>query len=152
MSGTWTCDRCGEPIKAAEDGWVEWLSRSTPEGRRGEGLRLVHAAPVSPLGPGKCQYDRLSAAEEGVVSDLGLPEFLGPDGLMRLLSRMADGSLPQDEVIEMIQRLFVRGYEQARPYFTEAITEGIIEPRMPNGFYFEDQIALILDYAKRHAD
>ena len=46
--------------------------------------------------------------------DLALPEFLGPDGLLHFLDFIAKGSIETPDVLEMIKRLHVKGYEQAR--------------------------------------
>jgi hypothetical protein len=35
---TWFCDTCGEEIKTAHDGWVEWITVSKPEGKISKGL------------------------------------------------------------------------------------------------------------------
>ncbi len=46
--------------------------------------------------------------------DSSLSEFLGPDGLMHLLDFVAKNSVETSEVLEMIKRLNVPGYEQGR--------------------------------------
>lgn len=142
---TWICDVCGEPITSARDGWVEWLSNRAG----GKGLRLVHHKPASPRG--SCQYDsRSDAYGQGfTLSDLPLDEFLGPDGLMLLLSMLAEGELPKEEVLEMAKRLHIPGYEHARHHFARAISEGAFEPNMPEGYYWQSDIQATLDFVAR---
>jgi hypothetical protein len=143
---TWICDTCGEPITSVRDGWVEWLSNRT---RGGKGLRLVHHQPASPRG--SCQYDsRGDAYGQGfTLNDLSLDQFLGPDGLTLLLSMLAEGELPKEEVLEMTKRLHIPGYEHARRHFARAISEGAFEPNMPESYYWQSDIRATLDFMAR---
>ena len=59
-----------------------------------------------------CQFDDDDPAYMSM--DLSLTEFLGPDGLMHLLDFIAKGRVETSEVLEMIKRLNVPGYEQSR--------------------------------------
>ncbi len=114
----WTCDRCHRSIEKVEDGWVEWLSIGDYPNIRSERLRLVHHKSASPLkeSASGCQYDpSTKLARTGHdVEDLPLTSFLGPAGLLVMLELLEEGNLPQAEVVEMIKRLHVAGYEQAR--------------------------------------
>jgi hypothetical protein len=129
----WVCDRCGEAIRAAKDGWVEWFEFMGD--RCGQGLRLVHHCSASPLGeePG-CQYADGEWPEDGVLHDLPLEYFLGPNGLMHLVYKLGEGRLPKDEVLEMIKRLFVPGYEHARLHLEEAAHLGLTDPENHPGY------------------
>jgi hypothetical protein len=42
---------------------------------------------------------------------------------MRLLALIAEERAPTNDILEMIKRLHIRGYEQARLHFDEAIAE-----------------------------
>ncbi len=56
-------------------------------------MRLVHHFPSSPKkGNIKCKFDQKSefAKDQGIVGDLLLTDFLGPKGLMTLLSFIAE--------------------------------------------------------------
>lgn len=148
----WRCDKCGELIQKAEDGWIEWLSRGPmEEAPGGRGLRLVHHAKSSPIyDSGGCQYrpDVDFGVHSGeVIHDLDLQSYLGDDGLTRLLSLLARQELPTDEILEMIKRLHTPGYEMARLYVREAIAEGVLEPNLPDGYYFQFQIDNIINFA-----
>lgn len=145
---TWICDACGNTIENVSDGWVEWLSRS--DSSVCIGLRLVHHQPASPRGPsGSCQYDEDLGWNQAqfLVLDLELDAFLGPDGLMQLLTMLSDGKLPAAEVIEMIKRLHIPGYEHGRHYFDRAIAEGVIEPDTKFGFFPQRDIQAALRLA-----
>ncbi len=121
----WICDKCGLVIEKASDGWVQWreygaeskTSKVRGERALGRDLQLVHAGSASPL-PIKagemygCQFDDDDPAY--MTMDLSLPEFLGPDGLLHLLDFIAKSSVETSEVLEMIKRLNLPGYEQTR--------------------------------------
>lgn len=144
---TWVCDTCGQLIQAAAHGWVEWIMYSGEDySKPGRDLRLVHHRPHSPLNQG-CQFDRREerAKDGGLIADQSLPEFQGPDGLMELLSMIAEQRLPAAQVIEMVKRLHVPGYEHARRHLQRAVVEGVIEPNTPPGFPMQRQLAAVLE-------
>jgi hypothetical protein len=121
----WICDRCGLVIEKAADGWVQWREFGAESKTRklcgeralGRDLQLVHANSASPL-PIKageaygCQFNDDDPAYMSM--DLSLTEFLGPDGLLHLLDFIAKNSVETAEVLEIIKRLHVPGYEQNR--------------------------------------
>ena len=78
-----------------------------------------------------------------------LKYFLGPDGLMELLSMMDENEAPQIEIIEMIKRLHIPGYEHARLHFDEAISDGAFEPNTRPGFYPTRDINATLEWLKK---
>lgn len=152
---TWICDTCGGAIKEAKDGWVEWITPN-PSGPGGFGrdLRLVHARNASPRkDAGGCQFnqERERAKDKGLVADMQLPYFLGPDGLMRLLVFISEAELESAPVLEMIKRLHIPGYEQARKHFKAAINAGAFEPNMPKDFYNQSDIEATLAYMRKNA-
>jgi len=150
----WICDTCGEEIKDSSHGWVEWLKLSQESPIKAKGFRLVHSYPHSPLKKRqqRCQYDERYhfKNEQAIVSDTDLESFMGNDGLTRFLLLIKDNELPQEEIFDMMYRIKVPGYEQAREYFSEAMSEGVFEPNLPNGFYSEQDIEATLEYIKRN--
>ncbi len=62
-----------------------------------------------------------------MLHDLSLTDFLGPDGLMLLLELIEEKALPTAEVLEMIKRLHVPGYELARQHGEHAHRAGVLE-------------------------
>lgn len=144
----WYCDACGQSIRHSSEGWVEWLVR-TEEGQRfGRGLRLVHHRPASPR-PQGCQYNSREEfqRDRSTLADMGLDFFLGADGLTHLLAFFVDYHFPTAQVVELIKRLHTPGYERARFHAQAAAAEGIIEPNLPTGFYWQDEIAEVLEWA-----
>ena len=75
--------------------------------------------------------------------DEGLPDFLGSDGLMKLLSFIADDHVESSEVLEMLKRLNIPGYERARMHFEEAISEGVFEPNTTPGYHWQSDIEAV---------
>jgi len=142
----WICDKCGEPIQTAADGWVQWITARDGTARQ---LSLVHHKPASPLG-GRygCQFDEdiVRRGDRGIVSDNSLVEFVGPDGLLYLMQMIKRGVFPLDEIFEMIKRLHVPGYEHARLHFENAIEAGILGEPSDDAFYTQEQIVRVLRF------
>ena len=150
MSHHWICDSCGQPILKPEDGWVEWT-----KARVGENLwvvtqmRLVHHCTASPKAPdGTCQFDEADEFQndKATVSDRPLKDYLGSDGLMRLLEHAADPAFKIIDVIGMLKRIQVPGYDQAKGFFDRAIQEGVIELNQPKGFYTLYEIEAVIEH------
>lgn len=147
----WTCDACGHPILQIEDGWVEWLNRHVADGEsESHSLRLVHRFGASPHGENRCMHNEKAAYAEdrSTVADLDLSEFLGADGLMRLLEFASDRKFELDDLIEFIKRLHIPGYDQARHSFRSAIADGAFEPGSKAGFYLQRDIQATLRWKR----
>jgi hypothetical protein len=67
---------------------------------------------------------------------------------MLLLGKLEEGRLPQTEVLEMIKRLHIPGYERARHYFKEAIADYAFDPNTAPGYHYQDQIEATLRYVE----
>lgn len=152
-----TCDTCGEKITAPEEGQIEWFAYNDEKGiHRNSNLRLVHQVTVSPL-------KRMNLKRKGCGFDLwggyypsgskvesrALSEFLGSDGLMRLLSFIANGEFPVIDVIRLIKRLNVPGYEIARHYIRRAVTEGAILPDVSEEYPEQKDINAVLQWLQQ---
>jgi hypothetical protein len=115
------CDECGDLIKKVDDGWLEWIDDSkTPI----HGFRIVHIQGASPRSKsgGDCYYPRSFSA-----SDMHLKYFTGPDGLSLLLSFFLKENLANPkELVDIIRRLHVPYYEEARPFLEKALDDGFI--------------------------
>jgi hypothetical protein len=150
----WICDRCGESISNAGDGWLQWIEVTEGSGeRKMRDLSLVHHFPASPLRESHeygCQFNQQLefTKDGGIVSDLGLDSFCGPDGLVHLLSLLADKGSSVQDVLTMVMRIHTPGYEHARIHIGRAIAEGIIEPNLPEGFYWQSDLNRVLDWAQ----
>jgi hypothetical protein len=150
----WTCDTCHQHIMKVKDGWVEWIEFTNQSGtKKGRDLRLVHHKPSSPLKGSThgCQFDgnHEFRKDKGIIHDLPLKNFLGADGLMLLLSLIAENRIPVQKVLEMIKRLHIPGYEHARFHFGKAISEGVFEPNTLEGYYWQSDINAVLNYISK---
>ncbi len=149
----WRCDSCGEYVVDLQAGWVEWLAAEDTKGKpRVSGLRLVHRINASPRWPAPygCQYNpRVEFRKNrGIVEGLALDRFAGPDGLMLLLSMIAEREIPSRELIELAKRVQIPGYEAAHEVVQDAVSEGVIVPSISSGFYLQCEIWDVLKWAK----
>ncbi|MGO9516166.1 MAG: hypothetical protein ACLPND_03895, partial [Candidatus Korobacteraceae bacterium] len=72
----------------------------------------------------------------------------GPDGLMLLLSMIAERELPPQELIELAKRVQIPGYEAVYEMVHDAVSEGVITPSISAGFYLQCEIWEVLEWAK----
>lgn len=121
----WICDRCGEVIKKANEGWVEWITdRDT---HQASGFKIVHHAVRSPRGNGGCYHYTGHPGR----SDTHLDHFIGDTPMVHLL-RFLDIGEHHDpdyhgprvsdmrEFVEFFRRLTIPYYEEARTYWSQA--------------------------------
>ena len=141
----WHCDFCARLITTVSDGWVEWLASEDDTGATIlHGLRLVHR--------GSCRYDKRAVfgSRRSVVEGLCLERFIGPDGLVLLLSLIAAGELPTVDLIELAKRVQVPGYELVRNLAGRANLPQIVVPSLGHGCYLQSEIAQLLTRAMKN--
>jgi hypothetical protein len=115
------CDECGELIEKPEDGWLEWIDDcKNPI----HGFRIVHADGASPRrNSGKnCYYP-----ESSDISDMHLASFSKIDGLAILLSFFERNLGTPKQLAEIIRRLHIPHYEEARRYLERATSDCFID-------------------------
>lgn len=141
------CDTCGQKITAASEGWVEWLMNRQKTSPEGFGIRIVHHNAKSG-GDHGCQYNEHVEFERSgaTLNDLPLSFFTTSDGLMLLLSFIGREVLPKEEVIEIIKRLHIPGYERVRSHLEEAISHEIYEPATPPGYPTTSDIERVIEW------
>ena len=149
----WRCDSCGQLVPDLQAGWVEWLAAEDTRGKpRVSGLRLVHRSNTSARSrePYGCRYNARDEFRKnrGIVEGLALDRFAGPDGLMLLLSMIAERELPAQELIELAKRVQIPGYEAVHELAHDAVSEGVIAPSISAGFYLQCEIWDVLKWAK----
>jgi hypothetical protein len=137
-----TCDECGELIKSPKDGWLEWLISTSSDGRKLHGFRIVHHAPASPRKQhnGHCQYP-----SHFLIGDMHLEHFLGPDGLANLLSMFERPFEDQQEFVEIIRRLHIPYYEEARLYWQIAKDDGFFDEANEYWPYLQDNLKTVIE-------
>lgn len=114
----WRCASCDRLITSIDDGWVEWLALEN--GRDAailSGVRLIHRrGGGTPKGKRACQYDprKQLRNQARIVEGLALECFVGPNGLLLLLSLVEAGQFPREDIVELARRVQVPGYESSR--------------------------------------
>jgi hypothetical protein len=148
----WRCTTCGALITRIEHGWVEWLATEGEQGAILKGLRLVHRgfAELEQSHGAECRYDchREFRNDKSIVEGLPLERFVGPDGLMLLLSFLAIGEMPKDDVLELAKRVQIPGYEQTRELFQEAMEEGVVTPAIRERYYLQSELDALLRWSR----
>ena len=111
-------------------------------------MRIVHHVPHGHQ-VGGCQFDprRENATDRGGVGDDSLSEFVGANGLTRLLEMIAEEVMPTADLLEIIKRIHTPGYEHARRHFDRAFAEGVIEHNVEPGYWRQADIQRVLDFA-----
>ncbi len=149
----WRCDSCRQLVPDLQAGWVEWLAAEDTRGKpKVSGLRLVHRRNTGARSPEACgcrynpRYE--FRKNRGIVEGLALDRFAGPDGLMLLLSMIAERELPLREQIELAKRVQIPGYEAAYELVHDAVSKGVIAPCISSGFYLQCEIWDVLKWAK----
>ena len=153
----WRCDNCGGLIRSFGAGRVEWLCRGDQDGRAEiTGLRLVHAHAANPPFPSPygCEYNPREEFQKdrSLVEGLPFSAFSGVDGLMLLLSMLARGEYPAEQLIELTKRVHVCGYEATRELFPRAIREQIVAPVIGPGYYLQCEIRDVLSWEAQKAE
>lgn len=122
----WICDTCGEIIQKPEDGYVQFHK---DENGHYDDFIIVHHYPASPY---------KDQSKEGCYrynSDLDLEIYLGEQGLVQLLALIDPGQHKRKVLdkpyvsnirkwVELVRRLHVPYYEEARRYWKRAEQDG----------------------------
>ena len=118
----WSCDMCGDLITAPEDGCIVWCTR---DGRRlSTKFLIMHSGR-------QCWYDRSCLPVDGRFAfAMPLSEARTKDGLATLLKRLDSlvaRRQPEEShsLVEVILRVTVPYYEEARFFWDLAAAEGV---------------------------
>lgn len=145
----WKCDTCGQKIKNAGEGWLEWIGRydDLSESIINRDIHIVHHALYSPYKDtgGDCFFNKKVEFKRDKSTPAGshLDTFLGNDGLTQLLEMLGDDFQPRDKLLEIIMRLHVDNYEQAYLFLERAVSEGVVEPNMRKGFHWQEDLRTV---------
>lgn len=148
----WRCDSCGDIITSVQSGWVEWLASEDKHGNDIlKGLRLVHRGRQKNARNHNCRYDPLEHFRGGrtIVEGLPLERLVGADGLMVLLSFLAEGELPRREILELIKRVQIPGYELVRNLSPRGLHSKLLSPVLSRGYYLQSEIREMLGWANQ---
>ena len=121
----WICDTCGELIKKPEEGWFEWLE----DHNGAHSFKIVHHATSSPKQRGCYQYDNNPDVCDGhldsYVGSEKLPflyQFLDTGPIVGSKTRVQQSNIPA--FTEILRRLTLPYYEEARIYWSKAKSDG----------------------------
>ena len=143
----WRCDSCGDFITNVQAGWVEWLASEDKHGNDVlSGLRLVHRGRQKKVRNHSCRYDPLEEfrSSKTIVEGLPLDRLVGPDGLMVLLSLLAEGELPHTEILELLRRVQIPGYELVRSVSRTRRRSKLLASVLGHGCYLQSEIQEVL--------
>lgn len=134
------CDRCGYVIEKPEDGWIEWLHEKdeATQSYKNHGFKIVHHSSASPINDDGKRYGCYHYNNNSNRSDSHLSYFLGENSLVHLYSNLDPGEafvtsdkLPlvtnMREYVEIMRRLSIPFYEEARSYWSEAKNDGYFQ-------------------------
>jgi hypothetical protein len=65
---------------------------------------------------------------------------------MLLLSLLAQREMPGADLLELVKRIHIPGYEQTRELFSVAIHGGAVTPLIGEGFYLQSEIQELLTW------
>jgi len=135
----WICDECHQRIDDPDRGHMEWI---VDQRDRAAGFRIVHQGRSWP-GPVRGEpsasvLDCRRYTQHFGRHDLDLTQFLGTDGLVEMLALLDPGPHHQPdfngphvrnvrEFVEVVRRLHVPYYEEARLYWDRARRDGFFE-------------------------
>ncbi|MEC0886824.1 hypothetical protein [Bacillus atrophaeus] len=133
----WYCDFCGEIIESDKDGMLEWDSFLEKDDTQfnAKNFRIVHNRSIK-----KC-HPRNNDAN---LSDGHLHWYTGPGGLSELLAIKHRYHLDLVKFDEIIRRLHVDYYEEARQYFHESRENGDEFDIYEIGDYSQDALKTII--------
>jgi hypothetical protein len=135
----WHCASCPKLIRSVNDGWVEWLASEDESGATIlSGLRMVHRE--------SCRYDVRTVFRNtrSVAEGLSLECFVGPDGLSLLLSFLAEGDLPAAEVIRLVKRVQIPGYELACNLLGQENLAAVLPPALGHECYSSAELTELI--------
>lgn len=150
------CDTCGQVIDSPKNGFLEWITTHDPSQRMD--FNIIHGKWASPLpGEGKCSQHETKLGR----SDHHLDEFIGIKALEYFLPWIDDGPwISEDykgpqihylrEISELLRRLTLPYYEEARLYFDKAIEDGVIDdPGNPHTYTSPSYLKTVVDRYSR---
>jgi hypothetical protein len=151
----WRCDCCGRLITNIADGWVEWLAFEDEYGTTiVGGVRLTHRRATGARTRGRgCRYDARKEFRNNasIVEGLALERFVGPDGLMLLLSLVEAGEFRKQDLLELAKRVQVPGYELVRDLICEATAGRVCTPFLGKKYYLQSEMQELLAWASEES-
>jgi len=138
------CDSCGKLIEKPEDGWWEYLHDTKTD--LVSGFRIVHHRV-------QCMYRGQELRHKNkMVGDLDLNSMLASGGFGHMLhwlelseTRKLSLRIEITEFTEIMRRLYLPYWEEARQYWEQAFSEGFHDKC---GFSENDLKSIIAEYGE----
>ena len=119
----WICDSCGMLIEKPEDGWWEYLKDSNTDTILG--FRIVHQRK-------SCIYNEQAIRHEDIIlGDMPVSSLASPGGFGHMLqwlelseTKKLGVRFDMTSYIEIMRRLYLPYWEQARKYWEQAYKDG----------------------------
>jgi hypothetical protein len=151
----WICDHCGKVIDKSEHGCLEWLSEKMEDQYLNHGFKLVHNKQHSPRNPESSCYFYDIPPQEQLKMDLPLSDFIGVNGMVILLAFIDTGPFLEEpfcgphvadlrEWTELVRRLMLPYYEEARLYMDRANTDGFFKKSNEALIYFPQTLKEVI--------
>jgi hypothetical protein len=151
------CDTCGEIIEKPEDGWIEWIH--SDDGMQTE-FNIVHHAGSSPRKIFNHEGCYQHGGRNGRM-DNNLNQYINPNVIMSFLLHFLDigrhhdpsrnyiGKVNISEYVELVRRLTIPYYEEARLYWEMAKNDGYFDGENEISIYSVNFLKGIIDkYSK----
>lgn len=143
------CDYCGGIIDRPDEGWIEWITEYGEAGRTAHGFKIVHHASCSPRKPDSCYHYTHHPGR----SDMHLDHVMNMGYLLSFLDEGPyhnpnyPGPCTKDmrEFIEIVRRLTIPYYEEARLYWNKALADGFFEGANPVWIYQTETLKLLIE-------
>jgi len=149
----WICDTCGGVIESAKEGWIEWLEDGdTIWFNSAHGFKIVHHS-----------QDCFTYPERLGPSDMNLSHYAGEKGYIHLLSFLDLGRyIMKDEdykgprvksmreFVEILRRLTLPYYEEARLYFDQARADDELDIANVDYIYYPEELKRLIGLYGRY--
>lgn len=147
------CDFCGGMINSPEEGYLEWIEPLGEPLHLAREFKVVHQSHFSPLK--KSGRDCYHHTNQRGRADLQLSEFVGQAGMSRLLNFLDAGPMfipdykasrikNMREFVELLRRLTIPYYEEARLHWVVAETDGFFQGVSSVKAYFPSTLQLLI--------
>jgi hypothetical protein len=144
------CGTCGEIIQTPSEGYVLWLRN---ESDKSYGFKIVHHSVFSPR---KQNGNEDCYTYSATNPTLSLSQFVGDQGIVQITSFLDTGPYHQEnykgpevsdlrEFTELIRRVQIPYYEEARFYWDEAQKDGFFDSMNQVLLYLPETLKKLID-------
>jgi len=150
---------CGQIILSKDEGLLEFFTELDPDLHRG--FKIVHQLPYSPhpANPheqGCYHYGQLDSPNMFGPSTVDLTDLGSPDDPDSYFRWIDDGRFEHreaghagiadiEEWNEIVKRITIPHYEEARGFFSDAIKDGMADPRNLGGLFPQLRLIQIIE-------